>query len=93
MIDWIDSTLDTCVDGVLITIVSTSSGLCTYQSVQLYSLSALLWMICHAKTPAWFALLCDGSHSVASRLGSLLSGVGARTANSSSQPTTQWDIS
>ena len=44
------------------------------------------------KTPAWFALLCDESHSVISRLGSLLGGEGAGTANSSSQPTKQWDL-
>ena len=46
----------------------------------------------HDKTPAWFALLCDESHSVTNRLGSLLSGKGAGSANSSSQPTIQWDL-
>ena len=47
-------------------------------------------MMCHDKTLAWFVLLCDESHSVASRLGSLLGGKGAGTTNYSSQPTTQW---
>ena len=46
----------------------------------------------HDKTPAWFALLYDESYSVVSRLGSLLGGEGAGTANSSSQPTTWWDL-
>ena len=46
----------------------------------------------HDKTPAWFALLHDKSHSLASRLGSLLGGEGAETTNSSFQPTTQWDL-
>ena len=46
----------------------------------------------HDKTPAWFALLSDESHRVASRLGSLLGGEGAGPANSSSQPTKQWDL-
>ena len=49
-------------------------------------------MMYHDKTPAWFALLYDESHSIASRLGSLLGGVGAGTAHSSSQPTTRWDL-
>ena len=44
------------------------------------------------KTPAWFGLLGDESHSVVSRLGSLLGGEGAGTANSSSQHTTWWDL-
>ena len=44
------------------------------------------------KTPTWFALLHDEFHSVASRLGSLFGGERAGTANSSSQPTTWWDL-
>ena len=48
--------------------------------------------MCHNKTLAWFALLHDESHSVNSRLASLLGGEGAGTANSSSQPTTWWDL-
>ena len=48
--------------------------------------------MCYDKTPAWFALLYNKSHSVASRLGSLLSGDGAGTANSSFQPTAQWNL-
>ena len=47
--------------------------------------------MCHNKTPEWLVLLCNESHSVTSQLGSLLSGEGARTANSSSQPTIRWD--
>ena len=46
----------------------------------------------HHKTPAWFALLYDESHSVVSRLGSLLGREGGGTTNSSSQTTTQWDL-
>ena len=36
--------------------------------------------------------LTDESHSVTSRLGSLLGGEGAGTANSSFQPTTRWNL-
>ena len=45
-------------------------------------------MMNRVKTLAWFALLHDESHSVVSRLGSLIGGKGGGTANSSSQPTT-----
>ena len=46
----------------------------------------------HDKTTAWFALLCDVFHSVISRLGSFLGGEESGTTNSSSQPTTWWDL-
>ena len=49
-------------------------------------------MMHHDKTPAWFTLLHDESHSVVSRLSSLLGGEGAGSANSSFQPTTQWNL-
>ena len=46
----------------------------------------------HDKTTAWFGLLHDKSHGIASRLGSLLGGEGAGTPHSISQPTTHWDL-
>ena len=46
----------------------------------------------HDKTPAWFALLHNESHRVASRLGSLFSGEGAGIRNYSSQTTTRCDL-
>ena len=76
MIDWIGSTLDLCVNGVLLTIIGTAAGYRACLYIQLCSLFVLLWMICHGETPAWFALLCDESHSIVSQLGSLLSGEG-----------------
>ena len=92
VIDQIGSALALCANGVSITIGGIAAGQRSCLFIQVCSLHVLLWMMRHNKIPAWFALLHDEYHSVIGRLGSLLSGEGARTANSSSQPTTQWDL-
>ena len=75
--DWIGSLLDLCVDCVSTTVFGTSDGQHAFPSVQLYSLSVLFQMMRRDKTPTWFALLGNESHSIDSRLGSLLGGEGS----------------